>query len=799
MKTYKSYLGLMLSAAMAFGFTACQDDFDAPSPDSFVHTANITANTSILELKTLYWDDSQTNYVKQVSEYTQEMADKISASDRVGQPIIISGRVVSSDYTGNIYKTLVLQDESGAITIGIDATSLYAKYPMGQEVVIDATGMYIGKYNGLMQLGYDNNGGINRMPLMFFEQHAQRNGAAYIKQPDGSTSMNPVDTTAITIAQANSLVATQEGLRQWQSRLVRFNEVSFVDGGKETFATLEQTEKRYITDTDGNQLMVYNSGYSNFWSQIMPAGTGDVVGILSYYAASGWQLLLIDTYGCIGFQNIATPGSQENPYTVERAIEFEQAGNNKNAWVAGYIVGAVSSQAMAAGSVTSNDDIEWGPEATTLGNTLVIASAPGVHDIDKCLVFNLPTGSSLQQYANMQEHPENYNKRLALVGTLAKVMGTYGLTGNNGTSSEFELEGVDVPDDGQTPTPPTGDVTFTKVTSVTSGKGYMMYTDGMYATPLNEKYGYGYLYGTAVTENAGVINSDAANAFTLTATDGGYYLSDTYGRYLYMTGSFDSFNVSATATKGDQSYIWTVEPQTDGRFKITNASTGKYIQYDAAPTTGTNTNPRFCSKNTDVGSLPYLYEMDGTAVAPTPPSEGGDTPGPDVPVTGNTADFNTLNNGETYKYYTTPFTSAQGWKTENCMLIQGDNNGTNEGVTFAFIGGPDVFAPVLNGKTTTPGKITSPTIAGGISKLSFNYGFPFTDTKCKFTINIKQNGNIVQTKTEELTNLTKFTAYSYSWEVSVSGDFSIEIINDCLSNSTSNKDRLAIWNLTWEN
>lgn len=44
-------------------------------------------------------------------------------------------------------------------------------------------------------------------------------------------------------------------------------------------------------------------------------------------------------------------------------------------------------------------------EATTLGTTLVIANEPGIHDINQCLVFNLPDGSSLQKYANMQEHP----------------------------------------------------------------------------------------------------------------------------------------------------------------------------------------------------------------------------------------------------------------------------------------------------------------------------------------------------------------------------------------------------------
>ena len=29
------------------------------------------------------------------------------------------------------------------------------------------------------------------------------------------------------------------------------------------------------------------------------------------------------------------------------------------------------------------------------------------------------------------------------------------------------------------------------------------------------------------------------------------------------------------------------------------------------------------------------------------------------------------------------------------------------------------------------------------------------------------------------------------------GNFEIEIVNNCASQSTSNKDRIAIWNLTW--
>ena len=129
----------------------------------------------------------------------------------------------------------------------------------------------------------------------------------------------------------------------------------------------------------------------------------------------------------------------------------------------------------------------------------------------------------------------------------------------------------------------------------------------------------------------------------------------------------------------------------------------------------------------------------------------------------------------------------------------GATDGTNSYTRFSFIGDESVFAPCLNGKVNAPGILTSPVIAGGIKKLSFNYGFPFTDTKCQITINIKQNDTVVKTQTLEITSITKFQAYDFSMDINVDGNFEIEIVNDCTSQSSKNKDRIAIWNLSWTN
>ena len=131
MKHIKLYLTALLFASL--GLASCEDNWDTPPLDGPV--ATIEANTTILELKTKYWTEEANS------------ADTIKTKEN-GDHYIIKGRVISSDAAGNIYKKLVIQDETAALTLSIDANSLYNSYRPGQEIVIDATDMYIGKYAG---------------------------------------------------------------------------------------------------------------------------------------------------------------------------------------------------------------------------------------------------------------------------------------------------------------------------------------------------------------------------------------------------------------------------------------------------------------------------------------------------------------------------------------------------------------------------------------------------------------------------------------------------------------------------
>ena len=420
MRKFNLLYTLGVSAIMLAGVTACQDDFD--NPPLRVPETTLTPNTTILDVKTKYWDDA-TNYI-----------DTIGMTES-GERVVIAGRVISSDATGNIYKNLVIQDETAAIAMSINANSLYNDYRLGQEIVIDLTDVYIGKYNGLQQLGFPEYSDLygweaTFMPPEFFYAHSRLNG---LPEPE------KMDTITVKLS---DLPSAPEGLRKWQSQLVRINNVSFTGGGSLPFSEEDASTNRTLTDTHGNSIIVRNSNYATFYNQTLPAGNGDVVGILSYYGTSGWQILLRFASDCMNFGNPTMElGTEENPYTVTQAKEL--IGNETYGWMTGYIVGAVGGEVENA--ITSNYDIEWGAP-TDLANTLVIGATPDTKDLVDCFVIALPQNSKLREYGNLRDNPGVYQRQIWVYGTFGTYMDADGILNNAGSPSEFKIEGVEISD-----------------------------------------------------------------------------------------------------------------------------------------------------------------------------------------------------------------------------------------------------------------------------------------------------------------------------------------------------------------
>ena len=73
--------------------------------------------------------------------------------------VVIGGQVVSSDRSGNVYRELYIQDETGAISVKVGKSSLYSDYREGQWVYVDCKGLTLGSYSGMPQLGIEDESG----------------------------------------------------------------------------------------------------------------------------------------------------------------------------------------------------------------------------------------------------------------------------------------------------------------------------------------------------------------------------------------------------------------------------------------------------------------------------------------------------------------------------------------------------------------------------------------------------------------------------------------------------------------
>ena len=837
-------------ALMSLGLVSCQDDWDDPQANAPV--AINKPNTTIADLKKAFWQD-ETNYIQTIGNRPD------------GSHYIISGRVISSDESGNVFKALYIQDETGVLPFSINQYNLYMRYRVGQEIVVDATDMYIGKYNGLQQIGYPEwyeNGNCWEASFMapaLFESHIELNGFP---------EKEKIDT--ITIKDFSALGSSVDELIRWQGQLVRFNDASWATPGTTICDEYHSSGYTQTLNVQGGSVAVRTSGYSKFWNYVLPEEHMDVVGILSYYGTTGWQLILNDVNGLMNVgKPTLTKGIKENPYTIPEVIAFEEAGEQESGWVSGYIVGAV---APGVTSVTKNEDIEWTADVT-MKNTLVIAPTPETTEFSECLVVLLPEGSSFRTYGNLVDNPDNYKKAIKVSGNFAKVLDTWGVADNYGSADEYEIEGVtpsgggikdgdgteatpfsadqvvagsasgtgvwvtgyivgwidgkslsdgakfdnaatvatnlliansmdetnlnkciplqlpvgavrdglnlqanpgnykklvsvkgdiqtyfgaigvktiteykldgtgggDTPTrtptpgtgtgtgtsdspfsvgqviagsasgtgvwvkgfivgwidgkslaegakfngeatvatnlllaenanetdytkcipvqlpigsvrdglnlqanpgnykkevslkgdiatyftapglktvteysidgsssgGGDTPAPtpePGGDATFAKATSVAAGNTILMYipSAGIAATAIDASKTYGYLYTQAVTETSGTITASSALGFTLEATTGGFFIKDTNGKYLFMKGTYNSFNVAKTADANDAGYIWNVTIQADGTAQIMNTGMNKWIQYSAQYTS-------FGAYNSQTGESPVIY------------------------------------------------------------------------------------------------------------------------------------------------------------------------------------------------
>ncbi|WP_433896276.1 DUF5689 domain-containing protein [Sphingobacterium mizutaii] len=232
-------------------FFACEREYTPPPLSEPVYKGKLE-NISIKELKDRFKDLKDPKFMD--------------------EELIIKGVVTGNDESGNIYKQIYVQDGSAGINIGVEQNSVYATYQVGQEVFVNLKDLYIIKYGGELQIGLGTTN-ANRISWQGFQEKVKMN-----RWP------NPANVKP-------KLITLDKLTDDLVHQLVEVNDVSFVNGGKKSFSGKNETSNEEIRDKNGKVLVVRTSNYSNFSQDLLPKGTGNLVGILGRFNGT-WQLVL---------------------------------------------------------------------------------------------------------------------------------------------------------------------------------------------------------------------------------------------------------------------------------------------------------------------------------------------------------------------------------------------------------------------------------------------------------------------------------------------------------------------------
>lgn len=291
-------INLLLLGSLALA--SCVREYDAPPLKEPAYTGP-AANVTIAQLRNEY------------AAATQDQPITIEKDE------VLKAYVSGNDQSGNIYKTMYLQDATAGISILVDQGDVYSYYPVGQEVYINLKGMCISVYGEEQQIGHPT-GYLYRTPWSTFQEKVLPNKWA------NEANVAPLEISDISIINTD--------VNAYKFKLVKLTGVTFTNGGTGVFAS---TSSNYTTETlkdaQGNSLDVRTSQYADFASQTLPEGKGTVIGILGRFKGA-WQLIIrssSDVYDFIkGEETTPEPGEETEKVLLNET--FGKPSKNGNYW-----------------------------------------------------------------------------------------------------------------------------------------------------------------------------------------------------------------------------------------------------------------------------------------------------------------------------------------------------------------------------------------------------------------------------------------------------------------------------------
>lgn len=312
------YIKFLVAALLLGGIaTSCMDDdWNDPTGENAPF-----GNNNIVE---------ETSKIVTIKELKAKTVDKFEASVANGLVEItedwqLKARVTGNDIQGNIYNEVAVEDESGeGLLICIQKGGLYGFLPVGQEILVNLKGLYIGLYGNNVQIGmpYTNSSGRtfpSRMAFNIWNEHFKILGTA------DASKVQPEEFDADLFTHYYKKDYKAEGCKDFSELKIKY--YNYVKSHRGKLMTLKNVKMNIADGTktwapeaekDGGNgvsrdvsvggkvfkngtyaaLVVRSSTYADFAAKAMPKGNVNLTGIFTVYANDlsrydyTWQILL---------------------------------------------------------------------------------------------------------------------------------------------------------------------------------------------------------------------------------------------------------------------------------------------------------------------------------------------------------------------------------------------------------------------------------------------------------------------------------------------------------------------------
>lgn len=341
---------------------------------------------------------------------------------QIEKDMMIKAVVTGNDVSGNIYNQVSVQDASGAIIIAINGSGLSGYLPVGQEILVNLKGLYIGSYKKLPQIGgvntklSDGSLGMGKIERAIWNEHFKILNPG---EADASTVVpEEFDRTKLNNLTKEEKAAFAAYMEANVGKLMTLKKVKFASANGtnvwapgDTNTSLELIDAETGKRINKNNLVVRNSGYSKFANEVIPQGVFDITGIFTRFGDT-WQIVLRSTDDLKASE---TGGTLEKPYTVAQALEKINAGTAGDAKV------------YATGIIVKVKDVDTGQ----YGNGTFVISDDGKDTEGKTLevfrCYNIDGAKWTEETKGILVP----GKKVVVSGTLLDYNGTKEIKGGN--------------------------------------------------------------------------------------------------------------------------------------------------------------------------------------------------------------------------------------------------------------------------------------------------------------------------------------------------------------------------------